>query len=162
MIEIQPYKKKYAEQVINLILSIQKGEFNIPINIDDQPDLKDVSEVYQKEKGNFWVALSGSVVVGTIGLIDIGNCEGALRKMFVLKNFRGESPGIASKLLHTLLDWANKEKIQTIYLGTRQEFIAAHRFYNKNNFYEIPKSTLPANFPIMKTDNRFFRYSPIP
>jgi hypothetical protein len=39
--------------------------------------------------GNFWVALYEGKVVGNISLLDIGNQQVALRKMFVEKEFQG-------------------------------------------------------------------------
>jgi len=30
MIVIEPYKKEYREEIIELVLSIQQGEFNVP------------------------------------------------------------------------------------------------------------------------------------
>lgn len=158
MIEVQNYKEKYSKEIIELIISIQRGEFNVPITVNDQPDLKDIPGFYQKGKGNFWVATYEDKVIGTIGLIDIGNHEAALRKMFVDKTFRGQQYGAASALLQTLFSWAIKEKINTIYLGTRTEFHASHRFYEKNNFTEITPGELPASFPRMPLDNKFYKY----
>jgi GNAT superfamily N-acetyltransferase len=78
--------------------------------------------------------------------------------MFVHKNFRGNQYGTASQLLQTLFQWTENEKINIIYLGTRSEFYAAHRFYEKNGFDEIPKSALPESFPLMKHDNKFYKF----
>jgi N-acetylglutamate synthase-like GNAT family acetyltransferase len=158
MIEVQTYKEKYSKEIIELIISIQRGEFNVPITVDDQPDLTDIPRAYQKGKGNFWVAIHEDKVIGTIALIDIGNHEAALRKMFVDKNFRGQQHGVGSALLQTLLSWTVKKEINTIYLGTREEFQASHRFYEKNNFTEIVPAALPASFPKMPLDNKFYKY----
>ncbi|MGE5678674.1 MAG: GNAT family N-acetyltransferase, partial [Pseudomonadota bacterium] len=71
-IDIRVYTEEYKEDVINLILSIQQGEFGIPITREDQPDLSNIPGFYQPGKGNFWIALWDGQVVGTIALIDIG------------------------------------------------------------------------------------------
>src|SRR5215471_14077743 len=96
---IVPWQKKYESEVIQLILSIQQQEFNISITAADQPDLNEVDSFYQKNNGNFWIALSGLKVVGTIALLDIGRRQVALRKMFVHKDFRGGPHSLANKLL---------------------------------------------------------------
>src|SRR5690348_12252411 len=83
MLEIVPFDSAHTDGVAALILSIQQAEFAIPITLADQPDLLDVAGFYQRGDGQFWVALDKDLVVGTIGLLDIGNREGALRKMFV-------------------------------------------------------------------------------
>lgn len=157
-IQIVKYEKNYQGQVIDLILDIQNNEFNVPVTLSDQPDLENISSFYQQGKGNFWVALSEKKVIGTIALIDIGNSQSALRKMFVAKNFRGKNKGIAQRLLDTVLEWCKLKNIQEIYLGTVSILHAAQRFYEKNGFHEIPIDNLPKNFPIMKVDTKFYVY----
>ncbi len=157
-IHIKPFSGDCQEQVINLIVSIQQKEFEIPITADDQPDLRDIPNYYQKDRGNFWVALYNGKVVGTISLLDIGNGQAALRKMFAHRNYRGPEIGAAHKLLETLLEWAKSNEIRQIYLGTTPKFLAAHRFYKKNGFTGIPKEHLPKTFPIMEVDTKFFKY----
>ncbi len=73
--------------------------------MDDQLDLLDIPSFYQNVSGNFWVALLDGEVVGTIGLRDIGNQQGALRKMFVKETHRGKEQG-ASQLLEELIVFA--------------------------------------------------------
>src|SRR5947208_3333674 len=114
---IQKFDISYQEQVIQLILGIQQQEFNIPITIHQQPDLKEIPSFYQRDKGNFWLALDEDRVVGTIALIDIGGMRGALRKMFVHPAYRGKEKGTAQKLLQALLDWSHKQQLHEIYLG---------------------------------------------
>ena len=145
------------QQVVDLIVSIQQKEFNIPITAKDQPDLHDIPNYYQKNQGNFWVAFHNEDIVGTISLLDIGNGQSALRKMFVHQHYRGSEKGIARKLLKTLLDWAKLRRLREIYLGTTPYFLAAHRFYEKNSFTEISKKDLPNTFPVMKVDTKFYK-----
>ncbi|EKD40356.1 MAG: IAA acetyltransferase [uncultured bacterium] len=137
-------------------MPIQRDEFGIPVTLADQPDLLDILGFYQRGLGNFWVAESAGEVVGTISLLDIGNSRTALRKMFVKVPFRGPVHGVASRLLSTLLEWCGQKGVKEIYLGTTASFLAAHRFYEKNGFIEIPKSALPATFPIMAVDTKFY------
>ena len=159
MIAIAPFAEKHLPGVVDVILPIQQAEFNIPISLEAQPDLRDIPGFYQKENGNFWVALQGEAVVGTIALLDIGRGQGALRKMFVKKPFRGAVWGVASELLDVLLDWCQSRGVQVVYLGTTSKFLAAHRFYEKNGFEIINQSALPESFPIMSVDTKFYRYT---
>lgn len=156
-IEIKAYTENYKEEVIELILSIQRQEFHIPITREDQPDLSDIANFYQVKSGNFWLALYEKQVVGTISLIDIGNQQGALRKMFVKADFRGSKYNVAKSLLQQLILWAKDHRMQEVYLGTTAKFLAAHRFYEKNDFALVDKETLPAAFPVMKVDTRFYK-----
>ena len=66
-----------------------------------------------------------------LGLRDIGNRQGALRKMFVAADYRGATMGVARLLLQTLIDWGQAKGFTDIYLGTTEFFHAAHRFYEK-------------------------------
>ncbi len=158
MIEIVPFSDYHLSGVVEVILHAQQSEFNIPITLNAQPDLLDIPGFYQKGSGNFWVALHGSEVVGTIALLDIGKGQGALRKMFVKEQFRGSMRGVARRLLRVLLDWCKLHDVREIYLGTTAKFLAAHRFYEKNGFSEIKQSELPASFPVMTVDTMFYQY----
>ncbi|MCA1029806.1 GNAT family N-acetyltransferase [Bacillus timonensis] len=152
------YTHQYQNQIIDLILHIQQEEFQVPITKSDQPDLMNIEHFYQTGNGNFWMALHKDVVVGTISLLDIGNQQVALRKMFVDKNYRGPQYQVAYQLLQTALSWAKEHSVSDIYLGTTPQFLAAHRFYEKNGFVQITKDELPERFPVLAVDKRFYRY----
>ena len=154
---IQPYGVVNKDDVVDLILPFKKGEFGIPITLDMQPDLKEIPTFYQINKGNFWVARIHNKIVGTIALLDIGNNRGALRKMFVAKEYRGKEFGIGQDLLTYLMGWAKQNHIIEIFIGTIAKFIAAQRFYEKNGFIEVPKEELPKEFPVMDVDVKFYR-----
>ena len=157
MTEIVSFTEIHLAGVIDVILPIQQEEFGIQIELKDQPDLLDIPNFYQKGNGNFWVSLCGSEVVGTISLLDIANGQGALRKMFVKKEFRGSKHKVAENLLKVLLEWCQSKNMKEIFLGTTPKFLAAHRFYEKNGFSEIQKPDLPAAFPVMVVDTKFYK-----
>ena len=52
---------------------------------------------------------------------------------------------------------SDKNGLKTIYLGTTEKFLAAHRFYEKSGFELIEPESLPATFPRMAVDKRFYR-----
>lgn len=143
--------------VIDVILPIQNQEFGIPISEQQHPDLHDIPQFYQRGTGDFWIARCDGKVVGTLGLKDIGNAQAALRKMFVSAPYRGRDYGVAALLLKALLQHAQAEKVKDVFLGTTDKFLAAHRFYEKNEFQEIPVSALPEAFPLMAVDSKFYR-----
>ena len=157
-IRIEIFTEAHREEVINLILGIQVTEFGIPVTLEQQPDLNRVQEFYQTNKGNFWVAKSPDDIIGTIALLDIGNKKGALRKMFVNKNYRGQEYAVGQKLLNVLIDWAKQNGTKEIFLGTTEKFTRAQRFYEKNGFKEVEKRELPESFPVMEVDIKFYRF----
>lgn len=156
-VEIGPFVRGEEAGVIDVILPIQREEFGIAVTAADQPDLAAIPDFYQAGAGGFWVARDGGEIVGTIGLKDIGDGEAALRKMFVAAPWRGREHAVAARLLKTLLDHARGAGLKTLYLGTTDRFLAAHRFYEKNGFVEVAKTSLPASFPLMAVDSRFYR-----
>lgn len=158
MITIVPCASEHQSGVLDLILPIQQLEFGVPITLEEQPDLLDIPNVYQRGSGNFWVALHDDEVIGTIALIDIGNGQAALRKMFVKPAWRGAPHHVAAKLLDTLVAWCAAQDVQEIYLGTVEKLHAAQRFYSKQGFSEIDPAMLPRRFPRMQVDTRFFKY----
>lgn len=158
-IVLRPFVAGDEEQVVSLISGIQREEFGMGIRPEDQPDLFDISGVYQRGNGNFWVAFEGRRLVGAVALLDIGEGLGALRKMFVAGDMRGDCR-VASSLLAILLSFARRREVRVVYLGTAPHFCAAHRFYEKNGFTEVGRASLPPSFPIMDVDSKFYRIEP--
>ncbi|MFT9090187.1 MAG: GNAT family N-acetyltransferase [Gluconacetobacter sp.] len=142
--------------MVALIVPIQQHEFGIAISAADQPDLSSIPTFYQSGLGGFWVAELNGAIVGTIGLKDIGCERGALRKMFVAERVRGREVGVAARLLSALIEYARASGMRELFLGTTEAFLAAHRFYEKNGFVEIAQSMLPADFPVMGVDKKFY------
>jgi len=155
--KIVPFSPGFETEVVNLIVGIQRDEFELDIDADRQPDLRSIRSFYQVNSGNFWLARTNEQIVGTISLLDIGRGQGALRKMFVHPEFRGAAFGTARLLLNALLDWAAEHRFRELFLGTTPFFHAAHRFYEKHGFSEILRSELPPAFPIMEVDAKFYR-----
>ncbi len=144
------------DAVVGVILPIQREEFGFPITAADQPDLAAIPAWYQTGAGQFWLAELDGEAVGTIALKDIGDGAVALRKMFVKLNARGPA-GAAQALLDTALAHARGCGVKTVWLGTTDRFQAAHRFYEKNGFEVVEAQDLPAAFPRMAVDTRFYR-----
>jgi hypothetical protein len=46
--------------------------------------------------------------------------------------------------------------VRDLFLGTIDAFVAAHRFYERNGFVQIPAADLPEAFPLMGVDTRFY------
>ena len=159
VVSIRSAEPSDTQAIAAVILPIQQEEFGIPTTLEAQPDLANIQQFYQHGSGNFWVAECDGSIVGTIALLDIGNRETALRKMFVAAPFRGREFGVAKRLLSGLMESAKQSGVTSIYLGTTAKFLAAQRFYEKNGFAEIPETELPATFPVMAVDTKFYRYA---
>ncbi|MGE3589360.1 MAG: GNAT family N-acetyltransferase, partial [Ilumatobacteraceae bacterium] len=154
-VRIAPWTEDDRDDVIALIVSIQQGEFGLSITAADQPDLVDVDGWYRASGGEMFVARDTGGVVGTIGAIVVEDNTIALRKMFVAERHRGT--GLATALMEKIVAWARGAGYRTILLGTTSRMLAAHRFYEKHGFERIDADDLPAEFPRMAVDDRFYR-----
>ncbi|WP_419870924.1 GNAT family N-acetyltransferase [Chryseobacterium sp. CT-SW4] len=155
-VNVKSLGNEYSEQVIDLILNIQQKEFNVPVTLKDQPDLIQIEAFYHRDGGHFWGAFVNGELAGTIALIKFDERAGAIRKMFVKKEYRGKELKIAQILLEELISFCTEQGIDELYLGTVSILKAAMRFYERNTFKEINKEVLPSKFPVMGTDNVFY------
>lgn len=156
MITIKPFESAFTEPLIAFILDIQQNEFNLPIKREHQSDLERIPEEFQQGNSNFWIAVDGDLLIGSIALTDLGQHKGALRKMFVHKDYRGPAHGLAKKLLDTLITWAKEKQFADLYLGTADRLQAAHRFYEKNGFESVGRNEVPDGKYIMAVDTKFY------
>ncbi len=152
---VQPFTIKFQQAVEDLVLSIQNEEFEFETSREDQPELKDIPGVFQTGSGNFWVALEGRKVVGTIGVIDISDQLVALKKMFVAQEHRGKD--VAQTLMSTAVKWCASKKVEKIFLATNAKMKVAQKFYERNGFVEVDRSELPPTFPIASVATNFYR-----
>jgi GNAT superfamily N-acetyltransferase len=155
-LSIDPIGNAWSREVIDIILPIQQREFNVPVTLEAQPDLLQLDEVYHSSGGGFWGARYDGQLVGTIGLIAFDGPAGAIRKMFVRKEFRGRELGIAQQLLDTLVAYSRQRGLRALYLGTVPKLHAALRFYERNGFRPVQKQNLPPSFPVMEVDTVFY------
>ena len=153
---INPVFNDHGPQILDLILPIQQIEFNVPVTLEGQPDLLDIETHYHQPGGGFWGALYEEELVGSIALIAMGHHAGAIRKMFVKKEFRGKEMGTAQQLLETLLQYSQEEGITDLYLGTVDMLKAAHRFYERNGFKKMKSEDMPEYFPRMMGENVYY------
>jgi GNAT superfamily N-acetyltransferase len=152
MIKIRPHAAPDTAALLALILGIQCGEFGLSIGREDQPDLLDVAGFYRRG------ILGGRRRrrhrrFGGVDRHRRGRM--ALRKMFVAPAQRGD--GLAARLLDVALAHARAHGAREVLLGTTEAFLAAHRFYEKHGFACVERAALPAAFPVMAVDTRFYR-----
>lgn len=123
---------------------------------DNKKNFNQFSQSFQKNRGNYWVALFNGKVIGTIAVIDIDHSAFELRDVFLNKEYRSQR-GFAKKMLDTVLTWSKERDVNAIYLGTTLAFRAAHRFYEKHGFREIARNGMPSYCQPMDCDEKFYR-----
>ena len=154
--EIVNHSESIGRDVVDLIIGIQRTEFGLDTHSIGQPDLLNVADFYQSGCGGFWVAIHDGVVVGTLGLRDIGDRQAALRRMYVKATHRGREHAVAACLLERLVQSATQSGVKEVYLATAEMFVAAHRFYEKNAFAQVGLESLPSAFPRIPEETRFY------
>ena len=152
MISVIFYSPKFKKQTISLVKKVLEKEFKLKVNPKKRADLYNIEEYYQKQGGNFWIALDKGIVIGTVGLRNMGKKRGFLKRMYVSRKYRGK--GIAKNLFLKLLDFAKKNKYKNIFAPTIEEMIAANKFYQKQGFKRI--SSLPSDF-YLEEDKLFYK-----
>jgi GNAT superfamily N-acetyltransferase len=147
---IKPLESRYQQKVETLVLTIQNEEFKLGISAHDQPDLPDLDAFYKQRGGEFWICVNEQDdVLGCIGFEKLDNQYGALRKMFLAKEMRGNKEvQLAQKLYDTLIEFAKALSIQLMCLDTPLIAKAAHRFYERNGWVLTPINQLPSSYKI--------------
>jgi GNAT superfamily N-acetyltransferase len=157
---IKPFEPRYQHQVEELVLTIQNEEFKLNITAQHQPDLPDLNAFYQDKEGEFWIAVDATdAVLGCIGFEKLDNTNGALRKMFLKKEVRGNKElNVAQQLYDMLILFAKDTGTRSICLDTPLVAHAAHRFYERNGWTMTPIEKLPHTYKIPKIDPKLIKF----
>jgi N-acetylglutamate synthase-like GNAT family acetyltransferase len=157
---IKPFEPRYQHQVEELVLTIQNEEFKLNITAQHQPDLPDLKSFYQDKEGEFWIAVDATdAVLGCIGFEKLDNTNGALRKMFLKKEVRGNKElNVAQQLYDILIVFAKDTGTRSICLDTPLVAHAAHRFYERNGWTMTPIEKLPHSYKIPKIDPKLIKF----
>lgn len=148
MIKIVPYKSTHQNGIDCMMTGIA-----LEFDEDISPTPKNVTPIIPDM---YWVAIIGDEIIGTAGVLSIGNNFAVLKNMMLKKEHRGKTIGISKTLLETVINWCENNQISKIYLGTMTQFKAAQLFYINNGFKRISKHNLPENFANNPLDDVFF------
>ncbi len=140
-LKIQEYSEEYQEQVKNLVISIHE-EFGFPYDFNIDYDLENPKKIYTNSGGIFFVLLNGEKVVGTVAIKKINGNTAELKRMYLLKNYRGK--GWGSKLLDKAIEFCKKEGFGQIGLDTNVKQVGAQKLYGKKGFniYKTKRNTI--------------------
>ena len=107
-------------------------------------DLHDLAEHYGGQNSSFWVAESGSVVLGCIGLevfeplpgvgpfefegsVRLGGCDCSMERLYVHPEARRQ--GVGRALALTCIEAARTRKCRQMEIWSDKRFVDAHRLY---------------------------------
>src|SRR3989344_8691096 len=130
-LQIEEYSVQYQQQVKDLVISIHE-EFGFPYDFKLDYDLENPGEFYNNAGGIFYVLISSELIVGTVAIKKINNEIGELKRMYLLKEYRGQ--GWGSKLLDRVINFCKEKRFKQIILDTNIKQIEAQKLYQKKGF----------------------------
>jgi putative acetyltransferase len=120
----------------DVVFSILKEYGLNPDENGKDMDLNDIYRNYIKYNGYFGILSDGNNnTIGTFGLFPISNKVCELRKMYLLKEFRGK--GLGNFMLNSAINIAKEKKYNKIILETIEPLKEAISLYKKFGFKEI-------------------------
>jgi GNAT superfamily N-acetyltransferase len=129
---IRRYRPEDRPDVVRVIKSIYDA-YNFLMDFEEfDRDLADVEGYYQDPGGEFWVAESGGVIEGAIGVVPRGGETCELRRLYVSMSHWGR--GLGSALIGTVIAWAADHGYPRIVLWSDVLFERAHGLYLKHGF----------------------------
>jgi len=103
-------------------------------------DLRDIESSYFLRGGHFAVMERADKVIGTVGLVPISSDAVELRKMYLLRDFRGD--GLGRRLLEYALDTARSSGYGRVTLETSEKLVEAVGLYRKYGFEPYEANSL--------------------
>lgn len=152
--QIMPYQEQYKQQIIDLILHIQNDEAKIDLSLAEQPDLLDIPKYYERNGGEFLIAVDNGEVVGTLAFMNYGDGNAVLKKFFVRSDWRSKKLGLA--LYEQILQTLKNGGFTTVLLDTPTVATASHRFYERAGFVRIGKDELPFHYEFPHEDSYLY------
>lgn len=144
-------------QIVAMVENIQKNEFHIPVTDDVNSCVhRAEEEFYNNNSYNFWYAVDDAgVIIGWIGLkkIDAKNAE--MKKLFVVKPYRGK--GVVQKLLEALLKAASKNGFKKLWLGRLPNLPEHNNFTTSAALTKLQKMNFLTVFKSAILTRSFFR-----
>ncbi|MEH6403195.1 MAG: GNAT family N-acetyltransferase [Sneathiella sp.] len=121
-----------AAELIALIEKCYKEYEGCVLDVDaEEPQLKAIASHYAEKGGEFWVALNGDEIVGSIGYSPAED-HGELKHLYVNSSIRRQ--GIASTLCDFAENAAAGRKMSKIKLWTDTRFTQAHSLYERRGY----------------------------
>ena len=132
MPKIRDYKAQDHEDLIKMISRVLE-EFSMSIDKNGtDSELEHMAAVYGRDNAKFYVMEAGGRIIGSVGVrgIDKDTCE--LRKLYLLKEFRGL--GLGRELLRHALTFSVNKGYKKIQLEVSAKHEQAMRLYEKAGF----------------------------
>lgn len=156
---IRDFRPTDQQAVENLVLDIQRNEFGLALDAENQPDLKNIEAFFTNPGSAFWIAedRQSGQIIGCIGLEALPGHIAVMRKFMVHPAWRGKTAGVASALNESFETHARHSGAAMIFLSTVAATKAAQRFYDNSGYNKLVRDELPQAFVPGILDAIFYR-----
>jgi len=100
-------------------------------------DLRNIPNIYQLDRGNFWVLRISGSIIGAVAIKNLGENVAEIKRLAVHPKFRGQ--GLGTALFQHSLDYVDKEGFKAVRLDSIRNPGPAMYLYEKHGFVEIPR-----------------------
>jgi ribosomal protein S18 acetylase RimI-like enzyme len=109
-------------------------EYYAAVEVVVREDAEEFAREYFGAGAGIWLASDGPKTVGCIALRPLPQIEqsGEVKRLYVKPEYRGR--GIAEQLLKALEEYAREFGYAHIYLDSKDDLVAAIRFYQKHGY----------------------------
>ena len=129
--ELVEYSPIYQTQVKDLVVQVHE-EFGFSYHADLDSDLDDLSKTYIEHGGILYILLEGTKVVGTVAIKRVTDSVAELKRMYLLKEYRGQ--GWGSRLLEQAINFCKERRFKECRLDTTVRQTDAQMLYQKKGF----------------------------
>lgn len=156
--EIKPFENnpKHLAELVDLINYCQNIEAHLDIKMAEQSDIFEIEAYYQKQGGQFWIALQNNSVVGSIALLPVNQEIAILKKFFTYPEFRGHPVRLGQKLFDCFYAYYSSHNFSRIILDTPENESRSHFFYEKQGFQQISRDQLDIDYPFPDRNSRIY------
>jgi len=140
MIKVTRFKPEYQDAVVALITRIMTDEFGDALSAYPMDDVQNIAKSYGGLGEAFFVALSGTEVVGTVAIKKEDDRVAFLRRLFVSPDYRGQKMG--SKLIDAALAFCKDVGYEEIIFKTTSRMTGAITVCQKSGFVQRARINL--------------------
>lgn len=149
-VTIRPFVEDDAPHVRSLFITVNRllcppglrDAFEAYIERSLADEIDRISAYYEGRKGSFWVAISGSDLVGMFGLEPVSDDSMELRRMYVDPAIRRN--GIARQMLQFAESECRRRDIHRLELSTAEIQTAALALYRAEGYALVREETADA------------------
>lgn len=134
LVEIEKAELSRADEAYAIV-----AEYYEAVDVMVREDAAEFRAKYFGSGAGIWLARDGEAVAGCIALRpleEIAGC-GEVKRLYVKPAYRGQ--GIAERLLEALEAYARESGYGAIYLDSKDDLMAALRFYARHGYVECAR-----------------------